>query len=380
MTLRPGSILFAVALVTVFATVGLTGCGSPRESSSWADITTGHLDSNGNTGAGISCLAYDPTHDILFAGAGSGVYRCASSSTTPVWTSMAAGEKLEHVESVLFDPARNVLYAAASSGVYRWANAEGPGSWTTTNGVGNNVSLAYDPAQDILYSGTGAGLYRCADPAGSPSWAQVSGGPVGAGTGSLLYDSNRKVLFTATDSQGIGVWRYESGTWTNLDPNFNGSTHIGGGTQLAYDSARDILYQSALDHARVDDTPLTGIRRCYKATTAPSWSMVKDQDSNYFSPIALNESADVLYAGAFVATLPPLLERSPNETEPNFNQRSHGLFAVSNPSTDPAWTKTGGPAKSSDVTRILYDPSHRDLYVITAGAVWRYRPPGTGGN
>lgn len=371
-TRRLGFLVTAIILTAIVA-LALGGCVSQETASSWVDLTTGKLGGTGE--AGISCIAFDPTHDILFAGTGDGVSRCTSPRTNPIWTKMAGGTKLEWISTLLYEPTHSVLYAAGGPGVYRWTNPEGSGAWTTTNGVGNNISLAYDPEQNILYSGTGAGPYRCADPTGSPSWAQMEGGARGAGTGSLLYDQGRHVLFAATNTQGKGVWKYQDETWTNLDVDFASSDTIGGSTQLAYDSRRDVLYQAGLNHSSVNETPITGIKRCENATTAPSWSLLKGQNPYYFSPLAYDKDNDVLHAGAFVARLPELLERNPNAPEPPFNKSSHGLFSIADPSSEPMWTNAGGPAKSSDVTRITLDPVHHCLYVITPGALWRYTPP-----
>jgi hypothetical protein len=369
---RTPRIVAAIMMAAIIAAAA-AGCGSSGTSFSWVDITTKKL--SPKVIVTIGALAYDPVHNLLFAGtSGSGVLRCAAPNTDPIWTSMTGGQSLDFIQSIYYEPTHNVLYVGTGSGVYSWANPEGAGSWKTTSGVGENFSLAYDPESDVLYSGTRGGLYRCTNPSGSPSWAMVEGGPHGATTGSLLFDNTRHIVFAATDSQGIGVWKYQGGVWTNLDKNFSKSKSIGGGAPLAYDPKLDILYQPALDRRRIDQSPAAGIMRCDKATTAPVWSSLKGQDSYYFDNLTYDAAANVLYAGAFVPEINPAL----GITEPKFNENSHGLFAIASPDADPVWTNTGGPAKSKDVGDITYDPVHHVLYAIAAGGVWRVTPPATG--
>ena len=335
--------------------LSLGGCNRVR--SHWTNISAGEKDAGGGS------FAYDAAHDVLFVSAANGVLRCTAPGTKPAWTHMVGGRKVDYVASLCYDSVHNVLYAAAGSGVYSWAGPEGAGAWKTMNGVGDNFSLAYDDSGDVLYAGTRGGVYRCTNPASSPAWAVVDGGPRGATTLSLLYDSTRRVLFAGTDSQGIGVWKYQGGVWTNLDRNFSKSRSIGHGGALAYDSSRDILYTPGRQ----------GILRCAKAATDPSWRTVGGVGSYYFSAVAIDTTKNVLYAGAYVP-LPdnPYLETAPGAT-PKINQNSHGVFACANPDSRPAWTNTGGALSSKNIGDLAYDPGHRMMYAAAgAEGAWRY--------
>jgi hypothetical protein len=359
--------IFGIILV-VLAITTLTACGCG--SGPWVNITATRV--SPKVAGFIRSFAYDYRHDLLFATtADRYVLRCAGSDTDPRWTPMVGGYKLEGASNLCYDPGHNVLYAASGSGVYSWAAPEGQSTWKTTNGVGQNFCLAYDPTIDVLYAGTRAGVYRCTNPSTSPAWADTVGGIEGATTGSLLFDQSRHVLFAATDTQGIGVWKYQGGTWTNLDPDFRTSKTIGSVASLCYDPARDILYA-------VNGRFGTGwIMRCRNATTAPSWSKIASPSSLYFGPMVFDQPRDVLYAGAYIP-IPPDIPLGTKEelTTPKRLENSHGVFACAHPDVKPEWTNTGGVVSSKDIAHLLLDTRHGALYasavLIEQGDVWLY--------
>ncbi len=346
------------------------GCGeSSSVSPAWSNISAGLIPDRFE--GQIVCLAYDKAHDILFAGCGEGgVLRCSSPGSNPKWTEMTGGGPVDCTRALCCDETNNVLFAAGASGVFYWTGGETTGEWKNTNGVGSNFCLAYDADRDVLYSGTQAGLYECVNPLSGPSWSEVKGGPGGAMTTSLLYDSSRKVLFVANDSRGRGVWRYENGTWTDIGRIPGGGSATGGEGGLAYDRIRDILYHPAIDRPRADRAPRTGVARCEKAVTVPGWSSLGGEDSYYFSPVAYDRSSDVLYAGAFVPEPVPLM----SERRPEYNKKSHGLFAISDPGGHPKWMNTGGPVEKQDVSGIAIDEQRHLAYVASFNSVWRYGP------
>ena len=352
--------LKAIMLLSIAALV-LAGCGT----SYWTNITEKGLAPS--VVSSISSVVTDPAHDIIYTTtSGQGVWRCTNPGTNPNWTHMLGGAKLDFVSCVLYEPTHNVLYAAANSGVYRWANPASSASWNSANGVGGNSSLAYDPARDMLYAGTMAGVYGCTNPASSPVWADTGGGVEGSSIYSLVCDPAHNVLYAGTDTQGLGIWKYQGGVWTNLDKNFSASKSIGSAWSLAYDSARDVLYA-------VTDK---GILRCAKPGTTPSWASISEGMSSYtFGSLAYDPGHNMLYAGAVVPGPPPTPIGTKVPT-PKVNTKSHGVWACANPNTNSSWTDTGGALISQDIEDVCFDATQRVLYAVAVQkAVWRYKPP-----
>lgn len=354
----------AIVLLSV-SMLALAGCGP----SNWTNITENRL--TPSVALSIHSIVSDPSHDVLYAaGGGQGVWRCTAPGTKPTWTHMVGGVSLDYVTSLFYEPSHNVLYVAANSGVYRWANPASSASWETTNCVGGNCSLAYDPTHDVLYAGTMAGVYRCTDPADYPVWANTGGGVDGSTVTALIFDQAYQVLFAGTDTQGIGIWKYQGGTWTNTDRNFSASKSIGIAGSLAYDPARDILYASSGQ----------GILRCMNAETAPSWAKMGGAVNSYtIGSVAYDPACNVLYAGAYVPGpyVPPMqhLYTEGPSTSPKVDTRSRGVWACSNPDTNPTMTNTGGAASTQDIHDLYFDPAQRVLYAVSAQkSVWRYKP------
>lgn len=356
--------LIAVMLLSL-AALFLAGCGPTY----WTNITGKRLAPS--VASSIRSIVSDPTRDILYAAtSGQGVWRCTAPGTNPTWTHMVGGAPLDYVTSVLYEPSHNVLYVAANSGVYSWADPASSASWKTTNGVGDNGPLAYDPAHDVLYAGTNAGVYRCTDPASSPAWADTGGGVDGSGIGSLLFDQPHQVLFAGTDTQGLGVWKYQGGTWTNTDKNFSASQSIGSAGPLAYDPTRDILYMSNEKE----------VLRCTRAENAPSWERMGGAVNSYtIGSVAYDQASNILYAGAYIPsaeTEPFPINAERSSPAPRVNTHSTGVWACSNPDTSPIMTNTGGAVGSQNVDNLHFDSARRVLYAVSIQkAVWRYKPP-----
>lgn len=368
--------LVSALMVLSLAGLLLAGCGS----SSWTNISL--KSPKGSGGAAFAC---DPAHDILYVGGFGGVSRCANPDTNPTWTRMVGGVKLEFVDALVYDATHDVLYAGASGGVYSCASPASSASWKTTNGVGANHSLAYDSRDNTLYAGTSAGVYRCTNPESSPSWANTGGGVDGSTVSGLIYDPGHHVIYAGTDSQGIGVWRYQGGTWTNTDKDYATSKTIGSAGGLAYDPTHNILYATSENFYDTDNTTSRkGVLRCTKPDTDPTWTSVAGRLKSYtVGSLAYDPASNILYAGAYVYEPPMILGMSP---EPEVNTRSHGVWAGVNPDTNPDWTDTGGGVSSQGIGGLIFDSAHGVLYAATSGTrtfedpqssptgagVWRY--------
>jgi len=367
--------LVSATLMLSFTGLFISGCGS----SPWTNIIL-----SSPKGTGGRAFAFDQARNILYAGGG-GVARCTTPDTDPTWTAMVGGTKVEDVTSVAYDPSHDVLYAAASAGVYSCADPERSASWKTTNGVGANFALAYDSSHNILYAGTRAGVYRCTNPESAPSWAHTGGGVDGSTVSSLIYDPAHDVLYAGTDSQGIGIWRYQGDTWTNTDRDFAKSKTIGSSGDLAYDATHNILYATAESSHEIDNTnSRKGVLRCTEPDTDPTWTSVSGQLGSFIiGALAYDQATNTLYAGAYVWEPPPLLEM--NGPEPKLNTRSTGVWAGANPDTNATWTDTGGGVSKQGIGGLIFEGGA--LYAaasgvrdyedpqtpVTGAGVWRYK-------
>lgn len=370
---------YLASALLVFSLAGLlvAGCGS----SSWTNIVLKSPQSGG------AAFSFDQAHDILYTGAYGGVWRCANPDKKPAWTKIVGGVKVEQVSALVYDPAHDLLYAGASAGVYSCANPASSASWKTTNGVGLNFALAYDSSDNILYAGTNAGVYACTDPAGSPSWAHTGGGVDGSTVSSLLYDPTHDVLYAGTDSQGIGVWRYQVETWTNTDKDYAKSKTIGSSGDLAYDATHNILYATAESSHEIDNTNSPkGVLRCTKPDTDPTWTSVPGQLGSYtVGALAYDPAKNILYAGAYVWEQPsPFTTMS---SAPKVNTKSHGVWAGANPDTNATWTDTGGGVSAQGIGGLILGSEGGALYAaasgvrdfedpqtpVTGAGTWRYK-------
>lgn len=145
----------------------------------------------------VHSLAYDGTHDTLYAGCynlyGQAVYRCDNASGvggSPAWSLVGgnvAGADVT-VSSLVYDQVHDSVYAAfynedAASGIGIW-RCSNPRAVTPTwanMSAGSGPATPYvssmlmDPARGLLYAQCPVGqLWRCATPAGAPGWAQIS--------------------------------------------------------------------------------------------------------------------------------------------------------------------------------------------------------------
>lgn len=234
------------------------------------------------------------------------------------------------------------------------------------NGVGGDSALAYDPSADILYAGTMAGVYRCVSPARSPSWVNTGGGVDGSSTRSLVFDRVHRVLFAATDSQGIGVWKYQEGVWTNTDKDFGASRSIGGVGSLAYDVTRDILYASSGNK----------IVRCMNAEIAPSWNGIGTGiHPDDVSSVAYDAGRNILYVGTqSPAPVPGIMD--PTASAPKLRTTSQGVWACADPDKTPTVSNAGGAVSSKEISSLYFDPARHALYAVVVAdkGVWRYKP------
>ena len=270
------------------------------------------------SGYGID-FTYDSTHEVLYAGChfqsvpsqstytGKGVWRCTNPRTAPSWTNTGGGVSSCIVESLAYDPSHDVLYAGGREanrsrspiGVWRCDTPRTAPSWINTGGgVNGNLaySLAYDSTHDYLYAGTlGHGVWRCASPDTSPAWTDTGGGANGITTLCLACDTSHDMLYAgcfdlSSQRRLVGVWRCSnprtSSIWTNTGGVVSGYNI----KALAYDSTNDVLYVGEMyEH---------GVWRCTSPSTSPVWTKAGEGLSNCgITALTYDSVNDVLFAG-----------------------------------------------------------------------------------
>jgi hypothetical protein len=225
--------------------VSFSGCGSIT----W--VKTG----GGIQSSSISSLAYDSQHGVLYAG----VSKTKSSTNQApgilgvwkyqggAWTSTGGEISRLGISSLAYDPTHNLLYSGCvdyeigNQGVWKYDGT----TWTNTAGMalyGQPSCLLYDPVHDVLYVGSADGgllMYT-----NGPGWTGVGNGGWRYRTLSLACDSKHNTLWAGTTARG--VWKYDGAAWTNtnrmLSPYRNEVLAKYRIESLAYDPAHNSLY------------------------------------------------------------------------------------------------------------------------------------------
>lgn len=166
----------------------------------------------------VSYLAYDPTNNILYAGAepwvqnNAGIWKCVNPNTAPVWTQFAdAVVDRGHAWALVYDPVEDVLYAGAyqnvgsndTIGILRYDGS----SWTNLGLTDYSIwYLDYDATDATLYVGTissGIRIYR------DGNWSNVTSNLPTGNRDTLDSDSLCSVdvsaanIYCATWSEGV---------------------------------------------------------------------------------------------------------------------------------------------------------------------------------
>lgn len=185
---------------------GLWRCSNPASSSSlWQRV--GKLDIS------AGCLLCDPSHGILYAGSPEkGVWRCDNPrSGEPTWTRLG---DMTWGDDLTLDRSTTIIYALNGEyGVRRCDNVRTTGEWKDISGVlGDNSpvdGLAYDAKREILYAGVTQSVWRCTNPAGaSPTWSDIGGILKEEIVSSITYDAENDRLYASPYQQG--VWRCDN--------------------------------------------------------------------------------------------------------------------------------------------------------------------------
>ena len=184
-----------------------------------------------------SCLLYDSVHDVLYSGSTDGGVLMYTDG--PGWAGV--GDWRYRTLSLAYDSKHNTLWAGTTArGVWKCDGA----AWTNTNRMlspyRNEVlakyrieSLAYDPTHNSLYAGTnGGGVWKY----NGKKWTNTNGALSHDSVVSLTYDSKHSLLYAGTT--GDGVWVYNGMSWTNTGGGLPSSTTL----SLAYDSVHNVLY------------------------------------------------------------------------------------------------------------------------------------------
>jgi hypothetical protein len=282
----------------------------------------------------VDSLAYDSTHNVLYAGAsvfggdGHGVWKY--SGTT--WTDIGGAVSSYDILSLAYDSTNYLLYAGTyQHGVWKYNGA----TWTDiTGGVPTFSinSLAYDSTNNFLYAGMGGqkGVWKYS----GGTWADIGGLVSSYRIYSLAYDSAHNMLYAGT--VGYGVWKYNGTTWSNTGGGVSGYDIF----SLAYDSVHNMVYAGTGGYS-------TG-NGVWKYNVAIStWSNTGGGVSSYATwSLAYDSTHNVLYAGIY----------------------GHGVWKYSGTT----WTDIGGGLSSSDIYSLAYDSTHSLLYAGAVAGVWKY--------
>ena len=346
----------AIVLAVAFSALSLlmvAGCGS----GAWT-----------NTGGTVSCydcgpLAYDSTHNLLYAGCG-----VSSNDNTPftgkgvwkyngsTWTNTGGEVASFEIDSLAYDSNHNLLYAGcidSSTGTYIYKGVwkyDGT-TWTNTGGAVSIFiipCLAYDPIHNLLYAGTdGVDVWKY----DGKNWTDTGSELAGDQFCSLAYDSTHKLLYARA---GGDVWKYDGTTWTNTGTAF--SNYCGAGP-LLYDSTHKLLYAG---------TDSKGVWK-YDGST---WTKTGGAFPNYkIDSLAYDPTHNLLYAGCEVM-----------QTLTTNGSKGKGVWKYDGT----AWVSTGGSVSGYLVGPLTYDSTHNLLYAgcgvssndnttFTGKGVWRYQ-------
>ncbi len=225
---------------------GVERCPNPDTSSVWTKLP-------GSQPANVRDLAYDPAHDVLFAGTNAvGVWRCANPGAASSWTDTGGGITSQ-VTSLLYDAAGDKLYAATSDhGVLRCTTPRTAPAWTDTGGGFIIVQdVAYDPGHDLLYAACSDGPWICATPGGTPVWSPMGGELAGYNTTSITCDPASGTVYAGTER--LGVW------YTSETRFFFAEGYTGPGFQeyLCIANPSHETVELAVDYLFSDGTSLT---------------------------------------------------------------------------------------------------------------------------
>lgn len=361
--LHSHSAMIAVLLLPI-AVLLLAGCGSPP----WTNVSGNRF--NSSNGPSIGGLIFDSKHDVLFKGYRNSVWRCVKPETSASWASSALGPN--SVSCIAYDPTRDILYAATTTvmgqeggGVWRCSNATTSPSWSNgPMGLSSErvYCLTYDPTHNVLYAGaSGTGLWSCTVPDTSASWVSAGGDFNGTAVDTIAYDSSRDIIYVGTP--GIGVMLCTnprtSPAWTDISGELI-SRGRNGISSLVYDYGHNVLYAGTYQAGGIVNKENGGVWRCPAPGGSPSWMGSGALGSHYVSSLAFDSDRDVLYAGT----------------------NSDGVWRCTNPRTSASWTNTGGKLTSFEITDLAFDSTHDLLYANAryrsepprGNQVWRYKP------
>ena len=250
-----------------------------------------------NTGGAVSSfeidsLAYDPTHNLLYAGCidatrsstGTYIYKGVWKYDGTTWTNTGGAVSIFIIPCLAYDPIHNLLYAG-TDGVDVW-KYDGK-NWTDTGGPSGaqTSSLAYDPTHNLLYAGAGNRVFKY----DGTSWTDTGGAVEDTSGDGLLYDATHNLLYAGT--YGPGVWKYDGTSWAST----------GGGVSsykidsLAYDPGHNLLYASCevMPSVMASSSKSKGVWK-YNGST---WTNTGGPVSNYLVSLAYDSAHNLLYAG-----------------------------------------------------------------------------------
>lgn len=309
---------------------------------SWSD-TNGPL--NGDY---ITCLEYDSSRDILYAGTwNNGVWRCTDPGDSPSWTNIT-GTGRSVIYSLAYDSFGNHLFAGTDDDVWRLTNPHNTANWVNIDGgvmADSNVpSLEYARGSNVLFAGTTSNVWRLNNPHTSSAW-QNTGGPAGW-INALLF--NDGTLYVGLPGHQ-GVRRCDAPfavtplTYTDI----SGGTFNETVVDFAFDDTKDILY------AAIEDGTRHRVYRCSNPDDTPpvTWAILQ-YASGWLNGVTYDADDDILY---------------------EFGE--DGVYYNSSPSDSTSWADGNGSTLTDSVRSLLYDGNGNMLYAGTSSVgVWSSVP------
>ncbi len=283
----------------------------------------------------ITSLAYDGTHNLLYAGTSEGRGGAWRYDGTK-WVSIGKGISGYGIRSLAYDSKHNILYAGCwndstyAGGVFAYDGH----AWSNTGGdISNNIfqSLACDEKHGLLYAGcaswaktgkyeTGSGLWKY----DGTTWTYINSDATKGGAICLTYDPVHDFLYV------YGHWRYDGTSWV-----YTGGSSPGSAEFSVYDSKHDILYdaQGGIGVEKYD---------------GKSWTQIgKDVSRFVFNSIACDPAHNLLYVGA-----------SPSGRLLKYDGKK--------------WTNMGGEVSNYPAESLAFDPVHNLLYGGSSNGVWSH--------
>ena len=164
------------------------------------------------------------------------------------WTDTGRSAADYSIQSLAYDSSHNLLYAATGRGLWKYDGT----TWVNTGGDLSSQaidSLAYDSAHNLLYAGTGGPKGKGVWKYDGHTWTDTVGSVSNDIVESLAYDSIHNLLYAGcvdtARSNAKGVWEYDGTKWSATNAGLPKYFLV---YSLAYDSSHNLLYAGTTEH------------------------------------------------------------------------------------------------------------------------------------